>query len=351
MAYGRLSSMSASVESPQARDDFCGMIGESAPMLEIFARIRMMAKSSAPVFIGGETGTGKEVAAAAIHTLSGRKGPFIAVNCGSIPRELVESELFGHRKGSFTGAVADRKGAAAFAHGGTLFLDEICEMEVDQQIKLLRFVQSGSIQPVGSARSEKVDVRILCATNRDPLREVSLGRFRQDLYFRLHVLSLKMPPLRQRGGDILLLARHFLAAAAAEEGKRFLKLSQESEALLLAYHWPGNVRELESCIRQAVVLHDSETLSASMLSLPAAALPGLRIEPEAMGVAGLRRTHAAMDILPAFLGRELWRIERDVIEATLAAVGGSVPKAAKLLGVSPSTLYRKREGWEVPNQH
>jgi two-component system repressor protein LuxO len=339
---------------PDRPQSLAGMIGESPAMLEVFKRIKAVANSRAPVFISGETGTGKELCAAAIHALGSRaKGPFIALNCGAIPRDLVESEIFGHLKGSFTGAIADRQGAAALADGGTLFLDEICEMDPAQQIKLLRFLETGKIQPVGSTLARSVDVRIVCATNRNPQDEVKSGRFREDLYFRLHVLAITMPPLRQRGNDTLALANHFLATFSAEERKSFRRLSSDTQMLLLAHGWPGNVRELQNIIRQAVVLHDGEDLDAQMLALasPAATLSAAVVDRDLIGVSGLRRIHAVMNLPPSFFTRELWRIERDVIEETVSACGGSVPKAARVLGVSPSTLYRKRDGWDAPNKH
>jgi DNA-binding NtrC family response regulator len=308
------------------------------------------ASSRAPVFITGETGTGKELCAATIHAMSPRAaGPFVAVNCGAIPRDLLESELFGHIKGSFTGAVADRKGAAVLAQGGTLFLDEICEMDPAQQVKLLRFLQSGTIQPVGSAHPQSVDTRIICATNRDPKAEVRSRRFREDLYFRLHVLPIHLPPLRDRGADILVLAHSFLEIYAREEGKAFQRFDMKAEAELMLYSWPGNVRELQNVIRQAIVLNQGDVLTAEMLSLPMNSSPAELCS--AADTEGLRRIHAAMSLPPGFFGRELWRIERDVIEGTVAACGGSVPRAAKILGVSPSTLYRKRENWELPSRH
>jgi two-component system, repressor protein LuxO len=330
-----------------------GMIGESAAMLEVFRRIEAVAKSAAPVFITGETGTGKELCAQAIHASGSRAaGPFIALNCGAIPKDLTESEIFGHVKGSFTGAVADRRGAAALAHGGTLFLDEICEMDWSQQIKLLRFLQTGKIQPVGSGLAQQVDVRIICATNRDPAEEVRSGKFRQDLFFRLHVIAIPMPPLRQRGADTLTLARHFLSIYGAEERKAFRRLSSSAELLLLSYDWPGNIRELQNVIRQAVVLNDAEELDAGMLSIaPSSLASAPPSDRQMIGISGLRRVHAAMSLPQSFFTRELWKIERDVIEETVLACGGSLPKAAKILGVSPSTLYRKRENWELPNRH
>jgi DNA-binding NtrC family response regulator len=325
-----------------------GMLGESLPMQRLFTRIEAISGSRAPVFITGETGTGKELCASAIHAGSERaRGPFIAINCGAIPRELIESELFGHLKGSFTGALGDRKGAAALAHGGTLFLDEICEMDTAQQVRLLRFLQTGTIQPVGSSMSQPVDVRIICATNRDPRAEVAAGRFREDLYFRLHVLPIHMPPLRERGDDILLLARSFLAQFCAEEGKSAKSLSAAAEAELMNHAWPGNIRELQNVIRQAIVLGHGEELEAATLSLPS------RMDERSRQatIDGLRGLHQAMSLPPAFFSRELWRIERDIIEGAVAACGGSVPKAARILGVSPSTLYRKRDSWELPSRH
>ena len=326
------------------------MIGDSPPMRELLSRMGATANSRAPVFITGETGTGKELCAATIHAMSSRAaGPFVALNCGAIPRDLLESELFGHIKGSFTGAIADRKGAAVLAHGGTMFLDEICEMDPSQQVKLLRFLQSGMIQPVGSAVPQAVDTRIICATNRDPKAEVRSGRFREDLYFRLHVLPIQLPPLRERGADILMLAHSFLKACAREEDKAFERIEAKAEAALLAYPWPGNVRELQNVIRQAVVLNQGDELKAEMLPLPASHSP--RDLCPSRDTESLRQIYAEMSLPPGFFGRELWRIERDVIEGTVAACGGSVPKAAKILGVSPSTLYRKRENWELPSRH
>jgi DNA-binding NtrC family response regulator len=326
------------------------MIGDSPAMLALLNRMRATANSRAPVFITGETGTGKELCAATIHAMSARAaGPFVAVNCGAIPRDLIESELFGHIKGSFTGAVADRRGAAALADGGTLFLDEICEMDLAQQVKLLRFLQSGTIQPVGSVLPKAVDVRIICATNRDPRAEIRSGRFREDLYFRLHVLPVHLPPLRDRGTDILALARSFLKIYASEERKQFLRFGACAERALMTYPWPGNVRELQNAIRQAVVLNQGEEIRAGMLCLPSTDSHGELCSRA--DIEGLRRMHAAMSLPPSFFGRELWRIERDIIEGTVAACGGSVPKAAKMLGVSPSTLYRKRESWDLPSRH
>lgn len=322
--------------SPQRRASDIRFIGESPAMRQVQARVQAVAPSKAAVFITGESGTGKEVCAETIHRLSPRaEKPFIAINCGAIPKDLMESEIFGHLKGSFTGAIADRDGAAMLANGGTLFLDEICEMDLGLQTKLLRFLQTGLIQRVGSGHMQRVDVRIICATNRDPEAEMRAGRFREDLFYRLHVVPLAMPALRERGGDVLHLARFFARQFSAEEGKAFHELSAEAEMRLLGHAWPGNVRELQNVLRRAIVFHDGERIEAAMLDLP----QKQRSAPE-LDVSGLPDAKRA-----ATAARELWQIERDAIEETITACDGSVPRAAKLLGVSPSTIYRKRESW------
>jgi len=305
------------------------MIGSSKQMAETRKQIEAIASSSAPAFITGESGTGKELCAQAIHDLSSRASqPFIALNCGAIPRDLMESEIFGHLKGAFTGAISDREGAAAAADGGTLFLDEICEMEASLQIKLLRFLQSGTIQPVGSTHTRKVNIRIICATNRTPQSEVREGRFREDLYFRLHVLPINLKPLRDRGRDVLELASHFLSTYSSEEASSFSRFGNDALDRLLAYHWPGNVRELQNVIRQTVVLHDGEVLKSHML--PDHIVPA---------------QNTGSSSATALTGRHLWQIERDAIETAIASFAGSIPKAADALGISPSTIYRKREAW------
>ncbi|MGE0211500.1 MAG: sigma-54-dependent transcriptional regulator [Parvibaculaceae bacterium] len=326
----------APAREPDAGD--LGFIGASAPMQEVYRKLRSFAGSRAPVFITGESGTGKELCAEAIHRLSARReGPFIALNCAAIPRELMESEIFGHLKGSFTGAVADRAGAAGQARGGTLFLDEVCELDPALQTKLLRFLQTGTIQRVGAASSEQVDVRIVCATNRTPLEEVRRGRFRDDLFYRLHVLAVHLPPLRERGRDVLVLANRFLADYAGEEGKAFTRLEPSAETALLAHDWPGNVRELQNVVRQAVVLHDGDAVRAEMLGIAQPARPHVDDPRERESLAGTVGSS----------GRALGEIERQAIETAIATCGGSIPKAAKVLGVSPSTIYRKREAWRT----
>ncbi|RYI86808.1 MAG: sigma-54-dependent Fis family transcriptional regulator, partial [Acetobacteraceae bacterium] len=254
------------VRAASSRQSFIGFIGGSPAMQAVYRTIESVAASRANIFITGESGTGKELAAEAVHKASPRAGkPFIALNCGAIPRDLIESEIFGHVKGAFTGATDTRLGAAKSADGGTLFLDEIGEMPLEAQVKLLRFVQTGSFQPVGGSRAEKVDVRFVCATNRDPLAEVEAGRFREDLYYRLYVVPIELPPLRARGQDVLLVARAFLTQFAREERKRFRSFTPEAERAILAYPWPGNVRQLQNVVRNVVVLHDGDRVEPAML--------------------------------------------------------------------------------------
>jgi len=332
-------------------DGLAGFIGQSVAMRRIYAMVGSIARSTATVFITGESGTGKEVCAQAIHDLSIRSsGPFIAINCGAIPRDLLESELFGHLRGSFTGAVTDKRGAAAAADGGTLFLDEICEMDLALQTKLLRFLQTSMIQPVGASEAQKVDVRIVCATNRDPGAEVRAARFREDLYYRLHVVPIHLPPLRDRDDDVLRIAERLLRRFAGEEGKRFERLSDAVKAQFLTYSWPGNVRELQNVLRNAVVLHDGSELLPSMLPEglssegPAAKTRDPEAEPAAPepGKEGMNGGH---DALRHLVGIPLADLERRFIQVTIDECKGSIPRAARLLDVSPSTLYRKRDAW------
>jgi len=323
---------------------FEGFIGADLSMQAIYRVITLAAKSRSTVFITGESGTGKEICAEAIHRRSPRRnGAFVALNCGAVPKELMESEIFGHVKGAFTGATTDRDGAATRADGGTLFLDELCEMDPALQVKLLRFVQTGAVQPVGSDAVRKPDVRIICATNRTPLIEVEAGRLREDLYYRLHVLPIELPPLRERGSDVLLLARHFLAAFSREEGRRFRGFAPDAEARLCACHWPGNVRQLQNVIRQIVVVHDGDLVSGAML--PAdfdcerpvegeRAAPPPPATPTSMAAAGRKDA-----IVP------LAELERRAIEQAIELCGGNMTEAAARLGVNVSTIYRKRQGW------
>ena len=323
------------------RHRYYGFIGSSAAMQAVYAAIDNIAASKATVFVTGESGTGKEVFADAVHRRSGRcEKPFIAINCGAIPRELMESEIFGHVKGAFTGAVGERQGAASMADGGTLFLDEVCELDAALQIKLLRFLQSGAFQKVGGNRLETVDIRIVCATNRDPQAEVAAGRFREDLFYRLHVVPVHLPPLRERAGDIGEIAQHLLSQYAEEEGRGFKRLAPEALARLESHDWPGNVRELQNVIRHVVVLNDGEEATAEMLPLPA----GGDGQSASVTVLGAQRDGAAMsgDAI-----RPLWEVEKEAIESAIAACGGNISRAAAMLEISASTIYRKKQSWET----
>ncbi|MCX8508463.1 MAG: sigma-54 dependent transcriptional regulator [Rhodobacteraceae bacterium] len=316
-------------------------IGTSVAMQQIYGKIRSVAPSMASVFITGESGTGKELCAQAIHDLSNRShGPFVPLNCGAIPSELLESEVFGHLKGSFTGAISDKPGAAAMADGGTLFLDEICELDLGLQTKLLRFLQSSTIQPVGASRPRKVNVRIICATNRDPLEAVRRGQFREDLYYRLHVVPIHMPALRDRGADVVEIAQTALTEMAREEGRRFTGLHPDVQTLLPHLPWPGNVRQLLNIIRQVVVMNDADLLSRDLLP------PELASDAPHPPHPARPRTPAGQTGLDSLLGKSLAEIERLVIEATLEKHGGSVTRAARVLDVAPSTLYRKMQSWD-----
>lgn len=312
-----------------------GFIGTSPIMRVLYRLIENAAASDASVFITGESGTGKDVCAAAIHNRSRRAGKaLIAINCAAIPRELMESELFGHTRGAFTGADRNRAGAIALADGGTLFFDEICELNLDLQAKLLRFVESRGYKPVGGSQELASDVRIICATNRDPLEEVHAGRFREDLYYRLYVIPMALPPLRARHDDILLLAEHFLERYAGEEAKSFNGFSPSAKAELLAYPWPGNVRQLQNVIRRIVVMQPGGTVDALMLP------PAMNVSSEPL--AGQR--DSANDVARI---RPLWEQERDIIERAIMLCGGNVIEAASKLGISDSTIYRKRAKWRA----
>ncbi len=323
------------------RKEFNGFIGSTLPMQAIYRIIESAASSKASVFITGESGTGKDLCANAIHKEGDRcDGPFIPLNCASIPRELMESEIFGHVKGAFTGAVGDRKGAAMMADGGTLFLDEIGEMDMALQAKLLRFVQTGTFQRVGGNKQEKVDVRFICATNKDPLEMVLNGAFREDLYYRLHVIPIHLPPLRECGNDVMSIAEKYLVDFNNEEGKDFKGFSVQAEKLLTAYQWPGNVRQLQNIIRNIVVLLNGEEISMAMLpSL-------LRADSGTMGQDSVRQSIETSDEqIDDQIIKPLWQTEKECIESAVAKCEGNIPRAAALLEVSPSTIYRKRTNW------
>ncbi|EJN6826907.1 AAA family ATPase [Vibrio cidicii] len=334
-AIRKASKLKNEADSP-ANQNYQGFIGSSQKMQQVYRTIDSAASSKASIFITGESGTGKEVCAEAIHAAS-RRGdkPFIAINCAAIPKDLIESELFGHVKGAFTGAATDRQGAAELADGGTLFLDELCEMDLDLQTKLLRFIQTGTFQKVGSSKMKSVDVRFVCATNRDPWKEVQEGRFREDLYYRLYVIPLHLPPLRERGEDVIEIAYSLLGYMSHEEGKNFVRFSPQVLERFNEYEWPGNVRQLQNVLRNIVVLNNGKEITLEMLPPPlnqplARSENRLFKELEPVSVT---------DIYP------LWMTEKMAIEQAIKACDGNIPRAAGYLDVSPSTIYRKLQTW------
>jgi DNA-binding NtrC family response regulator len=339
----RLQSQVAAVQEETGRDRFCGFIGHSMAMQSVYRILQNAAASKATVFVTGESGTGKELCADALHKLGRRREkPFVAINCAAIPRDLLESEIFGHAKGAFTGATADRAGAALQANGGTLFLDEICEMDLSLQAKMLRFLQTGAIQRVGEDKPRTVDVRIVCATNRDPQAEVLAGRLREDLFYRLNVIPVELPPLRERDDDVLLIARHFLHQYAKEDGKKFTAFAPDVGAALAAHSWPGNVRELQNVLRNIVVLHQAEMVELSMLprALQTAVAPTRPLPAAAaVGLPGGNGETVALEPLDT--------IVRRTIEHAIVRCDGNIPKAAAALQVSPSTLYRRLQAWQA----
>jgi len=300
-----------------------GMIGQCPEMLSIFSTIKKVAPSDVPILITGENGTGKELVALALHEAGLRKnGPFIPINCGAIPDNLLESELFGHEKGAFTGAHAAVQGKLQYAHKGTLFLDEIGELPVNLQVKLLRFLQEGVIQRVGGRLDIPVDTRTVCATNVDIARAIKEGKFREDLYYRISVISINLPPLRERGDDILLLANYFLRIFNEEYHKRARRFSSAAVNFLKGYEWPGNVRELRNRVQRAIIMSDAAALEPSDLGCEME-LPDIT-EKSVPGI-GLRE---ARD-----------RVEREMIAAAIDRQNGNIVKAAEVLGVSRPTLY------------
>lgn len=330
-------------EAEVDRSDFSGIIGRSLVMQGVFKSIEAAAPSKASVFVTGETGTGKELVARAVHDLSPRrKAQFVAINCGAIPKDLIESEIFGHVRGAFTGATADRIGAAELAEGGTLFLDELGEMPIELQPKLLRFLQLGEYSRVGETTVRKANIRIVAATNRDPLEAVRSGKLREDLYYRLHVIPITLPALRERGADILLLSEHFLEAFAREEGKTFSGFTRSAEEWLISNSWPGNVRELENLVRQIVVLNEGGEIDRGQLPVNQniAPLPNL-------SAAEQQSDHPSIAMPEPDYGLEpLWLTEKKAIERAIALCRGNIVAAAKQLQINPSTIYRKKAGWQ-----
>jgi len=309
------------------------LIGSAPKMVEVLDTIRTVAPSDATVLLRGESGTGKELAASAIHQLSPRaRQPFIRVNCAAIPETLLEDELFGHERGAFTGAHARRKGRFEAAHRGTIFLDEIAEMSPALQAKLLRVVQEREFERVGGSEPILVDVRILTSTNRNLEEEVRDGHFREDLYYRINVVPILLPPLRERREDILVLANHFLERYAERNDRRFKGIAPKAQEMLLTYHWPGNVRELENCIERAVVMAQGDVLGPADIAL----------NPDI--------TNMAQDDVASQLvqdGFSVEEFERKLIAASLKKTGGNQSKAAELLGLTRRTLQYRIEKYDI----
>lgn len=338
------------------RTSFDDMVGDSEPMRMVKALGQRAAKSSIPVLITGESGVGKEVIARALHGASDRAGkPFIAVNCGALPANLVESILFGHEKGAFTGAHEKHAGKFVEANGGTLFLDEIGELPLDMQVKLLRALQEGEVDPVGGKRPVKVDVRIVSATNRDPAQQVKEGAFREDLFYRLNVFPIEAPALRERREDIPALVDHFIARFNVEEGKRVTGCSAETLALLQGYDWPGNVRQLENAVYRALVLadspllqpHDFPAISGVAVPLGSMTAPGPSTNASPSASQPVSTDEDGQHDSPVRITderghvRTLEEIERDLIQHAIEAYSGHMSEIARRLGIGRSTLYRK----------
>jgi transcriptional regulator with GAF, ATPase, and Fis domain len=300
---------------------FGEILGSSPPMQEVFRKVQKVAATDISVLITGETGTGKELIAREIHTRSSRaKGPFVTINCGAIPENLLESELFGHARGAFTGAVANKAGRFQSANGGTLFLDEIGEMPLSLQVKLLRALQERMVTRVGDTHAEAIDIRVLTATNRDLEVEIRSGRFREDLYYRLNVVHIHLPPLRERGDDIVVLARYMVGRYSPEYGGKVRGLTPQAVAAIRRHRWPGNIRELENRLKKAVVMADKALLGPEDLDLQPEDLP---------------------PVLPLTEAKD--KFQRDYINEILALNNGNRTKTARDLGVDPRTIFRHLE--------
>ena len=328
--------------------EFCGMIGSSPAMLDVYNMIESVAPTVATVLITGESGTGKELVARAIHTLSGRANePFVAINCAAIPRDLLESELFGHEKGSFTGAIDQFPGCFERSDRGTLFLDEICEMDLGLQAKLLRLLQEQVFYRIGGTKPIKVNVRILSATNQDPIQAQQDGRFREDLYYRLNVVPIHLKALRERREDIALIANKFLIEFSEANGRGFQGFELKALGAMERYGWSGNVRELRNMVEQIVVLNDAERITLDLLPEHiASCYRAFDVDEQAaVSSAGdgepartADKTLGGVDAIQPF-----WQIERDHIQIALDVCAGNVQEVARRLEISPATLYRKIE--------
>jgi transcriptional regulator with GAF, ATPase, and Fis domain len=320
-----------------------GMVGRSPCLCDVLRVLGKVAPTDSTVLVTGESGTGKELLVRALHANSRRAGkPFVPVNCGAIPRELLESELFGHEKGAFTSAVRTRQGRFELAEGGTIFLDEIGEMDLSLQVKILRALQEKEFERVGGDKTLKADVRIVAATNRDLEEEVKAGRFREDLYYRLNVIPLHLPPLRQRGEDILLLADHFLRRFCTQKNREPLTFTPEARDLILTYPWPGNVRELENFMERLSILCEHDTIGVPDLPRKILDNAGLEPPPPTVCAAGFHWPTLA-DLSEKNMGLKefLDVLEEKLLLEALERAGGVKNQAAELLGIKRTTLIEK----------
>ena len=326
---------------PAASGGLAGMVGRSAPMLEVFRLLTRVARSNAPVMITGESGTGKEVAAATVHLLSRRaKQPFIAVNCGAISPTLVESELFGHEKGAFTGADRRRAGTFEMAHGGTLFLDEVTEMPPELQVKFLRVLETRTFRRVGGSEELDMDIRLIASSNRDLPEAVRKEAFRADLFYRLNVFPLRLPPLRDRKEDIPLLAATFLLQIEEKERRGFASFEKSALEAFSGHDWPGNVRELRNAVHRAYVLSDPPQVQVEAAEAVLLDSGSAELRPVADG-------DQAWPAVPVRVGETLQAVEKKLLTATLQAVKGDKRVAAELLGVSLKTIYNKLKEYQL----
>ena len=330
--YAEHEKLKAEVATLKARNRYDRIVGKSQKMVALMETVAQVAPTRASVLITGESGVGKELVADALHELGTRsKGPFIKVHCAALSESLLESELFGHEKGSFTGAIAQKKGRFELADGGTIFLDEIGEINATIQVKLLRVLQEKEFERVGGEKPIQVDVRIVCATNRDLLKEIEKGNFREDLYYRLNVVHLNVPPLRERKDDIPLLMTTFLSQFNKENEKGLEGFSNGAKKALLSYEWPGNIRELRNCIESAVVLSRSSVIEVE--DLP----PSVRLAD--------RSSQLSLDV-----GITLAEAEKHLIMSTLVMCGGNKTRAAEVLGIGRKTLHRKLQEYQIDQE-
>ena len=332
---------SSPVPDPATTGGLADMVGRSAPMLEVFRLLTRVARSNAPVMITGESGTGKEVAASTVHFLSRRaKRPFIALNCGAISPTLVESELFGHEKGAFTGADRRRAGTFEMAHGGTLFMDEVTEMPPELQVKFLRVLETRTFRRVGGSEELDMDIRLVASSNRDLVEAVRKETFRADLFYRLNVFPLRLPPLRERKEDIPFLANHFLSEIEEKERRGFSSFEGRALEALSGHDWPGNVRELKNAVHRAYVLSDPPAIQAE--AAEAVLTDSGSAEPRPVA-----RDEGVWPAVPVRVGETLQGVEKKLLTATLDAVNGDKRVAAELLGVSLKTIYNKLKEYQL----